>query len=916
AAADHTVAGKAIPFSLARTYRSGTLGYGPLGSAGWSASLFAHLRELPVSGEVEYHDGQGHVWRFYPRSLPAPPEGTEADESGSYSVPAGLYLRLQKLPGDLGFRLIGREHDVALFDGMGRLIEISDRHRRGGTEGDQGSRLQLHYDPFGQLESVLDDLGRRYRFTYHDDPRPEAQGGDGARYGLLKSVKDFVDREVAYEFDADRRLVKVKLPEVENQDAAYTAFSYKGDARPTLEYHYDPPDGVTTDELASGALLHGKFAKLRLSDFLLPDFVDGVSRVPRAIFSYETETGRLSRVGFPRPDNNNSAGSTVAWSFFWPQAFPVDHATVQAPWGHEVDHTLEKGRVKTRREDLKVYRASQAPADESVVTTFSYADDGRLLSVDRPDSSRLSQCYADGKGGPGCASSDSSGKDRLAKGNVVSSQVHALTPEAQGTADYDTTETQASYQEDNQAASLKDGEGRAINLAVPQAGQSDVTRFAAEQVSAHFDFDRYGRVKQATGGDSQSTVVHLGYRDDAQGKPEAGPVSRIERGSAFWQDLSYDKAFNVEKVKTSQGTESHVDHDAWDRAVREVSGLSQDGRFVPVGVTSCSEGDGAIVERAFDAAGHVVRERRLQDYVDPRDGADHCRWVETTYTYNVREQLVSVAQTHLASATTPGQVVDASQPVTVLEYDDTGRLATERSRVLTRPDLLKTYAYDPAGRVASVRTGEEGARQLGYDALSRVVFTTDGDEGVWQGRYDAWGRLFHEQQPTGAVVRRRFDRAGNPVQEKVYDADPTIQLTAQVLSDVSSHVTSFGAVDRVAETLTAATGQAPAEKRVTEKVFDDTGRVKEVWSGPPASPNDDPLVDRSRGRREVAVDYEPETGRLQTKRYGGDTAMPARHAVTYSYQTENQSPWPDTVTLLESVPGQTDLTTTLSTAYR
>jgi len=920
AASDHTVQGRAIPFSLSRTYRSGTLGYGPFGSAGWSASLFAHLRELPVTGEVEYHDGMGHVWRFYPRTLPAPPEGTEVDDAGSYSVPAGLYLRLQKLPGGLGWRLIGLEHDMALFDGMGHLTELSDRHYRGGTEGEQGNRMRLRYDPFGQLETVLDDLGRSYKLVYYDDPRPEAKGGDGARYGLLKSVTDFVGREVAYEFDTERRLIKVKLPEVKNVVDAYASFSYEGAARPALEYHYDPapPGGVTTDEAAPGALLHGKFAKLRLSEFLLPDFVEGASKVPRAIFSYEAETGRLSRVNFPTPANSNSTGSAVAWSLAWPQAFPADHATVQAPWDHSVDYTLEKGRVTSRREDLLVYRVNQAPSEEPVATSFSYADDGRLLSTDLPDGSQVSQCFADGKGGPGCAAGTGStaSKDRLAKGNMVGGVTKAVTPSSQGTADYDTIDTQASYQEDNLPSSLKDGEGRTINLAVPQAGKSDATRFATEQVSTHFDFDRYGRVKQASGGDSRSTVVRLGYGNDAEGRTEAGLVSRIERGSAFWQDLSYDKAFNVDKVKTSQGTESHVDHDEWDRAVREVSGLSQDGRFMPVGVAPCSEGDGAIVERAFDAAGHAVRERRLQDYVDPRDGADHCRWVETTYTYNAREQLVSVEQTHLASPLTPGQVVDTSQPVTVFEYDDTGRLATERSRSLTRSDLLKVYSYDPAGRVASVHTGAEGAHQLGYDELSRVVFATDGDEGIWRGRYDAWGRLFHEEQATGAVVRRRFDRAGNPLQERVYDADPTIQLTARLLSDVSSHVTSFGVVDRVAEVLTAAAEQSPAEKRVTEKVFDDTGRVKEVWSGPPASPNDDPLVDRSRGRREVAVDYEPESGRLQAKRYGGDTTTPPRHAVTYAYQIENASPWPDTVTLLESVPGQTDLTTTLSTAYR
>src|SRR6185436_15054272 len=73
-ATDRTVPGRALAVPLDRTYRSAMLGYGPFGSAGWSGSLFAHLRELPVTGEVEYYDGMGNVWRFYPKSLKEAPE--------------------------------------------------------------------------------------------------------------------------------------------------------------------------------------------------------------------------------------------------------------------------------------------------------------------------------------------------------------------------------------------------------------------------------------------------------------------------------------------------------------------------------------------------------------------------------------------------------------------------------------------------------------------------------------------------------------------------------------------------------------------------------------------------------------------------------------------------------------------------
>ncbi|HWN41061.1 MAG TPA: polymorphic toxin-type HINT domain-containing protein [Thermoanaerobaculia bacterium] len=910
AATDHSVDGRALPFSLDRTYRSGMLGYGAFGSAGWTASLFAHLRELPVTGEVEYHDGMGHVWRFFPRTLPEAPEGYEEDDAGSYYMPAGVYMRLQKLSGGQGWRLIGRTHDVALFDGMGRLMEASDRHYRGGTSGEQGNRIQLRYDPFGQLRTVVDDLQRQYRFEYFEDPLPEAEGGDGIRYGLLKSVTDFADRKVEYEYDGERRLAKVKLPEVENPVDDYSSFSYTGGNRPALEYRYDPTDGVTSSEEAAGALLHGEFAKLRLGESRMPDFVEGASGVPRVRFTYESATGRVDAVGFPTPGNVNSSTSSVEWGFSYSGAFPSDRVTLRTPWDHEIQNTLNKGRIVARREDLPV----QGPGVLPVTTSYTYAEDGRLLTQDRPDGSQLGQCYADGEGcGGGGALS---GGDRLAKGNVVGSRVTALTAAAKGSADYDTVETGAAYGADNQLSSMEDGLGRGIDVATAMPGQSSKTSFNAENVSASYTFDLYGRVTETSGGGAGSPQVRIEYGKDAKGKEGAGLVERIERGSgAFWEEFTYDDAYNVERVDTSQGSITLTDHDTWDRPVRNVSGLSADGRFAQVGVAECSDGEGAVSERAYDRAGHVVRERRLQDYIDPVDGGAKCRWVEVRYTYNAREQLVSMQETHLASAVTPGQVEAGPQTTAVYEYDSFGRLERERSKAVSRPDLVKTNVFDSAGRVSATQVGSEGARQVGYDAMSRVVLTTDGHENVWLGSYDAWGHLYQETDASGAVVRRRFDQAGNPIQETVFDGDPLAPSGARVLSDAKSSFTSFGAMERMVQALIEPVGSTPAELRITENRFDGSGRVTEVWSGPP-NPDDASRVDMSRARREVAIQYEPAGGRVQAERFGGDAGTAPLHGVIYQYGSDSLAPWPDVVTTVESVPGEADLRPTLTTAYR
>ncbi|MCP4573627.1 MAG: hypothetical protein GY838_14810, partial [bacterium] len=159
---DHTVPGRSLAFVMERTYRSGVAGFGPLGSAGWSSRLFAHLREIRTTGEVEYHDGRGHIWRFYPKNGDsggdddiegfrwAVPDGYDEvddddddDSSASYYAPAGVYLELEKRGG--GWRLIGRHNDIAIFNTQGRLIELRDRHRQAKDADEQGSTLFLEY---------------------------------------------------------------------------------------------------------------------------------------------------------------------------------------------------------------------------------------------------------------------------------------------------------------------------------------------------------------------------------------------------------------------------------------------------------------------------------------------------------------------------------------------------------------------------------------------------------------------------------------------------------------------------------------------------------------------------------------------------------------------------------------------------
>ncbi len=936
-AADHVVGGRGVPFTFDRVYRSHLLGYGPLGSAGWSANLFAHLREITTTGEVEYHDGKGHVWRFYPNAdedAPVPDEDLwDEDQVASYNPPAGVYLRLQKLSDGSGWRLIGRQHDTARFDAQGRLVSISDRHRQGAPAEEQGNTLHLRYDAFGQLIGVTDDLARTYSFEYYDDPKPEDEDGDGDRYGLLKKITDFADRELEYEFDEERRLTKVKYPEVKNPVSEYAQFSYEGEQdRPFLEYTYDPQQGgVVTSDDDTTAILHGEYAELRLSEVFLPDFLESGLRVPRVRFEYKRETGRIDKIGFPTPQNANTSADSVEWLLEITgqeagNAAPLERVTVRAPWDHQVDYTLEDGRTTEVHQLLEVAQPDgQLIPDVPVRTTFHYEDDGRLTKIEYPDGGERVNCYQDSnsvesQGCPFEGGSEDQEIDHLAKANVVKALMRATDDDSKGTADYELIETAAEYQQDNLVSRVTDGLSRGIQLAVPAVDEQEEMKFETENVVSTFDFDSFGRVKEFQGGTIEPIQVQKTFHGDFQENKDAGLLKRLSRGAEeIWTELDYDDQFNVDEVETSQGIRSETTYDTWDRPVRVVAGLS-DGRYKPVGTTECSLEDGARREMAFDAVGHLIRQRSLQDHIDST-GAVQCRWIETRYRYNAREQIVDIERTHLSDPGQPGQVIASATKVSEAEYDEHGRIFKQRVLNQLDPALEMVYRYDEAGRGVGVKIGDAGEQVRGYDVKNRVAYQGDGDQGLWLGRYDAWDRLYHQAQPTGAFELAYFDESSRLTKQESYDADPLADSgDPKLLALQRSHFNSFGAVERAATTLIDEDDQK--QVLVTEQEFDDAGRLKAIWSGPPKS-NDAECQDvsvscleTSLARREKELLYETGTGRLLEERFGGDYQADHLHATKYEYHPDNASTLPDTKRYFESVPdGEQGLIETKSSRY-
>ena len=854
---DFSWQGRKLTLALDRTYRSGTLGFGPLGAAGWHGSLFAHLREIPTTGEVELHDGEGNVFRFIPRSA-GTLGGFVDDPAGSYQVPSGLDMRLVKLGDGLGWRLFDRHHNFVTFDSEGRLLERSDRLRQGKPAGTQGNTLTFSHDAFGRLVSIEDDLGRSYRLAYYDDPRPESSGGDGPRYGLLKRVTDFAGRKVDYQWDDQRRLTAVSLPEVSNPLSEYhLGYSYTGDDRPKVTYTYDPAAGVSHQDGTTTAVLHGAFAPLRLEGFTQPG-----SGVLRARFEYDETTGRAKALAFPDSYDQNSAGMGVTWTVSFPNqagsAAPATKAIVSAPWSHDTEYTIANGRTTAVGGTVEALGASDPTPGlhgtiptKTLTTELDYDGDGRITKVTQANGSETDYTYP-------------TEGDLLARSNVLKATAKAGLASI-GTASYSEISRTLTPAFDNLVGTYTDGEDRQITVPLAMGGGGEVTAgYQAENVLTTTTFDPFGRVTQATTTGTTPVVTEMSFATDHNGTAGAGLLNTVTSGGST-TTLSYDDRDNVKESTTSYGTSASFVHDDWDRIVSSISGKSK-GSLAAVNAKS---------ERAFDAAGRLVRERRWQTGVG---------WVETSYSYNARGQVTSVTESGLAPPTPGGGLVNAT---TTYGYDVYGRLATTTSPA----GVVTTNTYDSTSRVVSTQVSGSGTHRVAYDELGHVAFSTDGDDGVWRGRYDAWGRLYSEQPPASAFLERAFDRSGALTRATAFED----ASKATTLAETTFTTTSFGAVSESRELVSG--GGSPSTALVTTRTFDGAGRTVDVKRGPTGSL-----------RLEQHLTYEPGTGRTLTvtDAVGNETRFV--HA--------GATPWPRSIVTTEPAAGaQSAITTTTALTY-
>lgn len=736
----------------ARTYRSRTLGQSGFG-LGWDSNLFRRLRTLP-NFDVEYRDGEGEIWLFQSRG------------DGTFTSPTGLLLRLARTAD--GFTLADEKSRVNTFDTLGRLTSESDEFVDPLKPG-AGNTIRYLYDASARLSSIVDPVGRQTTLTW-----------DNAT-GLVQQIADWHTpaRSIRYEYDAQRRLTKVHLPEV-------------GGRTPRIEYGYDADTArLTTIKDPNEALTGG---------------------APCVTFTYANDrvirqqwaTGEIATFRYDSPTNvtvKDALGQERRYTLS-----PNETANFLADRAH-ITEVREMGVVVWNGAgfgQLPPSVAASAPATSTSdrVSTFAF-ENGVVKSANLDGVRAMTIGYQPAVGVPGLVPRSTTITPMIASGGSgASSFVPASAP---------ITRTFV-YQPGSNFLEAMDAGGKRIES--PEAYRRNTAPVATnDSIASKQTFDAHGLLREiaSSGGTDPDSA---GAKSGIEFWPDTAPLHarglpRILREGDGNDALitKFDYPTETRTVMTDpRGVVTTTDVDTWDR---------------PVHVRIERPDDPLVLEQtfAYDATGHLER-------TTEKKGTDT---VTTSFTYDAMGRRTSMTRGGIASVgsvTTstaynlPARTITTTHEggaITTTELDALGRVQRTVTNTGSSP-IEQHFAYDLAGNRVYA-TDLLTASASAYDAHGRAVATRAPDGTIATTSYDEWNH------PT--TIRSLSDDASSTVSESTYDftAAGRVQSIATKIDTGIDRTTAFAWDGGGRTTRTATNG------RTAVSAFDAAGRLQTHAAG-------------------------------------------------------------------------------------
>ncbi|HEV8433415.1 MAG TPA: Ig-like domain-containing protein, partial [Thermoanaerobaculia bacterium] len=797
-----------------RTYRSSTMLPSPFG-LGWTSSMFRRLRELP-GGAVEYRDGSGEVWLFkVPNSTTTP----------AYVAPAGLLLRLVRTPD--GWEMVDMKRRITTFDDLGRILTESDEFGGAGFTG-TGNTIRYLYDITGRLAAVVDPLERATKIAYWD----YAAGVDGWKVGRVKSITDWRQRKVDYDYDSYGRLLSVRLAAVSN---VVNADGNNMTTRPAIVYGQPSFNGGPFNDAVE--LLPELSTVSDPSYNSVDDNANVTTSKPRIQLGFGSGNDRGKLTAETLYDGpSNVAGSTVS----------VDYSSLKVTdaLGHARSYTLTS---TARPAD---YNAARQQFQTMTDTVQVAGEIGQLPIVALPGAPSLSpkgRTFTFGYS-PDPAGTDTNQQLSSIKldGAVLSTYAFQDAPAAPGPVVKSATEhplfstlpnlTQTgndvamSYNYQNSdglfLASVGTPNDGSLNMPEPHRGFTTPSApNDVQETDTYTDSTGLLSTVQTTGGtDTQagnSSSLQIGYWPDTDSMlwRRAMPMT-VTRGADTTTKYEYDQPQRQITVTDSRDVKTVTTLDEWDR---------------PVDVRT-QNGPELTLHTAFTyyASGQVHTVQRDQSSLSNNGST-----VTTTYAYDILGRLTDVKTdqiqvdavpttvekkiTFAVPATTVTTVVTPPGTTTTVHLDDLSRPSMTEVDPGTSPTIKSYFGYDIAGNLV-FQSGNFTAQAMAYDAAGRLAGVLRSDNTSTSILRDGWGnptevRDYDASNQVYGHVLSHFTPTGR-VKDSTTDTGNNYQRTATFAWDGAGLTSSTV----VAGTSNSSANTSTGSKRAIRSLYDSAGR--------------------------------------------------------------------------------------------
>ena len=639
----------------------------------------------------------------------------------------------------------GKSMTVA-YDALSNPITTTDPN---------GHVTSFGYDAAGNLTTTTDALGHSSTASYdgsaHQTGETDARGGATSMtydsQGRQATRVDQLHRSTSYAYDSSNRLNGVTDPLGHTASATYDGdghiTSVTDAAGDTVSWSYD----ALGRTISRSDGLHQVTTYAYDGAGHLASMTDPLGH--STTYSYDAD-GRLVSVTDPA-----GAVSLTAYDGHGRVASTTDALGNVTSNGYDAAGRLTRrvapnGGVQTYTYDGDG-RVTSATDPLGHITRYAYDAGGRLITNTDPTAAVQAYAYdalgqltdaTDALGHHTSLSYDAGGNLLTVTDPMGGVIHHGYDAGGQLISNTDATGRTSTYTYDlaGQLSAIADPAGNATTATYDAAGRQIATRLPSG-VATSFTYDSADRLTKVT--DALGNAIGYGY--DAAGRKTA-QTDALGKGTHY----AYDSAGRQTAVTDPLGGIAAFSYDLNGRLVSATD---------PVGHATAFAYDeiGDLVKRT-DPSGNVVT--ASYDAAARQASQTNARGNLTTYAYDAADRLTSAqhpggTDTFTYDAAGRRTALANATGTTTLAYDNADRLTTSAS-----PQGTVGYTYDAAGRRTSMAQPGGHSATYAYDPAGRPASLTDGSGATTAFSLNADGQITGIARPNGVSTTNAYDAAG------------------------------------------------------------------------------------------------------------------------------------------------------------